>query len=203
MESYCVLISAAGRCRRMGAFKPLLPIGDTPAILHMLENYFRSGVSHAVIVTGYQAETLKAACSGYPNITFVHNPDYLTNEMYDSILLGLSAVPETYSHILFTPVDIPFVSPASIRAVIETEGDLVFPSYQLRKGHPLKISSKHFSSLLSHNGEDGLRGALSSLKLSPVYAIVNDPFILTDMDTPEAYQKLLRQYQEDLSCQYD
>lgn len=196
MASYCVLISAAGRCRRMGAFKPLLPIGDTPAIIHMLNNFFSCGITHAVVVTGYQEEALKEACSIYSSITFVHNPGYLTNEMYDSIQLGLAAVPEECSHILFTPVDIPFVSPESIQAVMNTDGKLVFPSYHYKKGHPLKISKEFFSALLSYNGEAGLRGALRSLPVSPEYAEVDDPFILTDMDTPEAYQMLLKQYQE-------
>lgn len=196
MPSCCAIITAAGRCRRMGRFKPLLPIGDTPAILHMLDKYFASGVSHAVIVTGYQADRLKEACSIYSNITYVHNPGFLTNEMFDSIRLGLSVVPEGYDELLFTPVDIPFVSKESIRTVIETPGDFVLPTHNHRKGHPLKISRSYLPGILEHDGTDGLRGAFNKLALKPVFTEVDDPFILNDMDTPEAYESLLKLYLE-------
>jgi probable phosphoglycerate mutase len=58
---YDGLITAAGRSSRMGDFKPLMELGGRPAILRILDRFSEAGVRHTVVVTGRQAEDLKAA----------------------------------------------------------------------------------------------------------------------------------------------
>ena len=190
--STCVVITAAGRCTRMGCFKPMMPIKGQPAVVHLLDTYFSAGVDCAVIVTGFQQEKLRRICSGIPNLTFVHNADYMTTQMFDSIRLGLAAVPENCDTVLLTPVDIPLVSPDTVQAVLHQSGRLVFPSHNRRRGHPLKVSRALLPAIQSYSGERGLKGALAELHIEPQYAEVNDPFILMDMDTLREYSALIQ-----------
>lgn len=190
--STCVVITAAGRCTRMGCFKPMMPINGRPAVVHLLDTYFSAGVDHAIIVTGFQQEKLCRICSGIPNLTFVRNTDYMTTQMFDSIRLGLSAVPENCDTVLLTPVDIPLVSRDTVQAVLRQSGRLVFPSHNRRRGHPLKVSHSLLPAIQGYHGDRGLKGALATLHIEPQYAEVNDPFILMDMDTLREYSALIQ-----------
>lgn len=191
---YCAVITAAGCSSRMGTFKPVLPVAGRPAIVHLIEKLFAAGVSHAVAVTGFRSNLLLELLQDRPDITTVHNPEFRTTQMFDSAKIGLQAVPDEYDQVLLIPVDIPFVREDTIRKVIQTEADLVFPSYQMRRGHPLKIHRKFIPQLLNYEGTNGLRGALNSLHTEPSYVVVDDPFIIRDMDTPQDYRALLKAY---------
>ncbi|MBQ9061660.1 MAG: nucleotidyltransferase family protein [Eubacterium sp.] len=196
---YCAVITAAGCSSRMGTFKPVLPVAGRPAIIHLTENLFAAGVSHIVVVTGFRSDLIQELLQNRPDISTVHNPDYQTTQMFDSAKIGLREIPEEYDQVLLIPVDIPFVRENTIRKVIRTDADLVFPSYQMRRGHPLKIHRKYIPHLLQYEGTNGLRGALNALPAEPSYVVVDDPFIIRDMDTPQDYQTLLQEYrhQED------
>ena len=186
----CAVITAAGLSSRMGAFKPALPIAGRPAILRLLDTFFSAGVSEAIVVTGFRQEILQELLADRPHVTLVHNPAYRTTEMFDSVKTGLAALPEDCGQVLLIPADIPLVSAQTVRLVMEAEGDLVFPSFQMRRGHPLKLRPHLVPALLQYSGEDGLRGALRALEIPPAYVTVEDSFILRDMDTPADYQAL-------------
>lgn len=188
--SVCVIITAAGCSTRMGTFKPVLPLGGQPAVRRLLYTYFSAGVSHAVLVTGFREDLLRRVCADIPNLTFVHNPDYRSTQMFDSIQIGLSAVPQDSTRLLLTPADIPLVQKSTITALLMQSGPLVFPSYRHHRGHPLLIDRKLSDSLLRYDGTDGLRGALHALSAAPSYINVDDPYILKDMDTPDDYAAL-------------
>ena len=192
----CAVITAAGRSSRMGAFKPALPVAGRPALLHLTEKLFSAGVSHIVVVVGFKQELLRNLLVDTANITIVYNPDYRTTQMFDSAKLGLRSVPEDCERILLMPVDHPFVSEETIKNVLKADGDLVFPSYQMRRGHPLMISRKYVSGILNYSGRDGLRGFFRSVSAAPVYVVVEDQFTICDMDTPDDYQRLLKDYQK-------
>ena len=191
----CVVVTAAGRCTRMGCFKPMLPIAGQPAIVHLLHTYFSAGVSDAIVVTGYQHQKLIQLCAGLSPVSFVHNAAYMTTQMFDSICLGLASVDAAiYDRILITPADIPLVTENTIHTILQQDGEIVFPSYQLRRGHPLMIRRSILPAILQYAGDRGLKGALASLSIEPHYAVVNDPFILKDMDTPRDYTSLLQAF---------
>ncbi|MFL6229050.1 MAG: NTP transferase domain-containing protein, partial [Pyrinomonadaceae bacterium] len=52
------ILLAAGRSRRMGAFKPLLPFGATTVIESCINNLRGAGVAEIVVVLGHRAEEL-------------------------------------------------------------------------------------------------------------------------------------------------
>lgn len=192
--SSCAVIVAAGCSSRMGTLKPLLPIAGEPAILHLVKTLLSAGVSHIIVVTGRGREQIEAVCQQEQAVSFVHNPVYATTQMFDSAKIGLRAVPNCCDKILFTPADIPLVSADTVRTVLAREEPLVFPSYQMRRGHPFLLRRSCLSDILKYSGQGGFKGALASLSVPPAYAVVHDPFILMDMDTPADYSALLEKY---------
>ena len=114
----CCVIMAAGLSSRMGRYKPLLPVSGQPAIVHLVSAMLKGGVGHCIIVTGYRADDLKDACRDLTDISFVHNPDFATTDMFASAKIGFRAVTKEYSRILFTPADIPLIPVSVIRDLI-------------------------------------------------------------------------------------
>lgn len=187
----CAVVAAAGLSSRMGAFKPLLPIDGQPAIVHLLQTFLSAGVSQVILVTGYRHAELAQICHPIQQVTCVQNPDFARSQMFDSVRLGLSAVPKSHSRMLFTPADIPLVTQPTVRQLAHASAPLMFPSYRHRRGHPIALNAALIPSVLRYTGQNGLKGALAALPVPPAYLPVCDPFIRMDMDTPSDYTALL------------
>jgi len=193
----CAVIVAAGRSSRMGAFKPLLPVGSKgePALLYLINTLHSVGIDLIFVVTGAKANLLEKACENMSSVTFVHNPDYATTEMFHSACLGLRALPKNCERILFTLVDIPLVKEKTVKKLLSRSGQLVYPSYKYRRGHPFVFNANLIPYILNHDGSGGLRRVFNQMNDIAEYVVVDDPFILMDIDTPEDYINLLKTYQ--------
>lgn len=190
----CAVITAAGLSSRMGAFKPLLPFAGTTIAARCVENFRRAGVENIIMLTGYRGDELRAALAG-TGVRFLENPDYRTTQMFDTIRIGLAALPEGCGRVLLTPVDIPAVRPETIAALLRVPGAAARPRCGGRAGHPLLLDASLVPLLLTHDGTDGLRGALRSLGVAVTELETDDAGTLLDADTPADYEALLR-YEE-------
>ena len=188
------LIVAAGMSSRMGDFKPLLNIGQ------------QAGVEKIVMITGYNAVLLERHLSGN-GIVFLRNEEYRTTQMFDSVRIGLRYLKDKCDRLLFTPVDIPLFTAATVRTLLDTDAELACPAVGAETGHPILIAASLIDRILADPGDRGLRGALencglrgalencgSRIRLIPV----NDLGILHDADTPEDYRALLQYHNEQL-----
>ncbi|MCA0424853.1 MAG: NTP transferase domain-containing protein, partial [Proteobacteria bacterium] len=70
-----VVVLAAGRSTRMGANKLLAQYRGKPLVRHVAEAGLAAGVGPVTVVTGHQAEAIRAALEGLP-VSFVHNADF-------------------------------------------------------------------------------------------------------------------------------
>ena len=81
--------------------------------------------------------------------------------------------------------DMPYVSPATLRALLdalEQGAGIAAPVFDGRRGNPVAFGARHLPALLALTGEHGARALLRS---EPVTEIaVDDPGILRDIDTP-------------------
>ena len=184
------IVAAAGLSSRMGAFKPLLPFEGATVIERCLANLRGAGASELVVVTGHRASELEALLRG-SGVTLVHNPRYAETQMFDSICLGLRALPEDCETILLTPGDVPLVKPETIRALLSERGGFVCPTCGGRRGHPAALDAAWRDALLRCGGEGGLRGAVAALGIPVTEVAVDDVGMLLDLDTPEDYQSAL------------
>lgn len=191
------IIVAAGMSSRMGDFKPMLNIGSISIAQRIVANFHQAGVDKIVMITGYNATTLERHLSGN-GIIFLRNENYETTQMFDSAKIGLEYLKDKCDRILFTPVDIPLFTSATVRTLIESGAELACPVCEGQQGHPILIASRLVDSILSDSGEGGLKGAISRCGVEQQEIEVEDAGVLHDADTPEDYRTLLNMHNAQL-----
>ena len=191
------LIVAAGMSSRMGDFKPMMNIGSISIAQRVVATFQQAGVEKIVMITGYNATLLERHLAGN-GIVFLRNEEFRTTQMFDSVCIGLRYLKGKCDRVLFTPVDIPLFTAATVRALLETDAPLACPAVDGETGHPTLIAASLFDRILSDSGSDGLRGALERCGAGMTLLPVEDRGILHDADTPEDYKALLKFHNEQL-----
>lgn len=187
----CGVIAAAGLSSRMGAFKPLLPLDGSTVIRCCASHLLAAGAETVVAVTGFRGAEVAAELSPL-GVKIVENPDFRTSQMFDSLKLGLAALPPDCGKLLLTPGDVPWVSPALIAELLAAEGDFICPRRGEKRGHPVVIDGKFLPALRAYGGEGGLRGAVAALGMGEVFVDTAEIGVTMDLDTPEDYREMLR-----------
>lgn len=197
MDTGAVVV-AAGMSSRMGDFKPMLSIGSISVAQRVVATLKQAGAARIVVVTGYNAEELERhlASSG---VVFLRNENYRTTHMFDSALIGLRYLRDKCRQVLFTPVDIPLFTAATVDALLTSGAELACPVCGGTRGHPILMSANVIDRVLEDSGESGLDGALSRCGVPMTLVEVDDPGILHDADTPEDYRELLRMHNSQLT----
>lgn len=191
------LIVAAGMSSRMGDFKPLLNIGAISIAQRVVATFQQAGVEKIVMVTGYNAVALERHLAGN-GIVFLRNENYETTHMFDSACIGLRYLQDKCDRVLFTPVDIPLFTAATVQTLLASGAALASPVCEGETGHPILIASDLIPALLADSGEGGLRGALERCGVPMTLIPVQDRGVLHDADTPEDYRALLAYHNEQL-----
>lgn len=191
------LIVAAGMSSRMGDFKPMMNIGSISIAQRVVATFQQAGVEKIVMVTGYNAVMLERHLAGN-GIVFLRNENYETTQMFESAKIGLAYLKEKCDRVLFTPVDIPLFTAATVQTLMATDAALACPVCEGEQGHPTLISSSLIDGILADTGEGGLRGALERSGAKMRTIPVSDKGTLHDADTPEDYRALLKYHNEQL-----
>ncbi|MCF0137084.1 MAG: NTP transferase domain-containing protein [Oscillospiraceae bacterium] len=191
------LIVAAGMSSRMGDFKPMLNIGSISIAQRIVANFQQAGVDRIVMVTGYNAVTLERHLANN-GIVFLRNERYAETQMFDSAKIGLEYLSDKCDRILFTPVDIPLFTAATVEKLMASEAELACPVCEGETGHPIMMASALAEGLLVDSGEGGLKGAIGRCGVPMREIPVEDRGVLHDADTPEDYDKLLKYHNQQL-----
>jgi CTP:molybdopterin cytidylyltransferase MocA len=191
LEQVSAILLAAGRSRRMGAFKPLLPFGDSTVIKSCLRHLRGAGVSEIAVVLGHRADELRAHLKDL-DLTFAVNADP-ESEMSVSIARGLDQISPAANALLIALVDHPAVDSGTIRAITDQwvrGSKFVQPEHNGRGGHPVLIDLSFRDELLNLDPEKGLRTFFEAHRLEVRRLVVESPFVARDMDTWEDYVRL-------------
>ena len=189
------IILAAGMSSRMGTLKPLLPLGETTIIEHVVRIFRTAGVGDVCVVVGSSAEKVSSVLSSL-DIRLVVNESW-ANGMFSSIKAGIESLETDREAFFILPADIPLVRPGTISALLTAyqPGLILHPVFEGHRGHPPLISSDFKQKILNYNGDGGLRSFMEQHESSAVDLAVADRGILSDMDTPRDYQKIVSSYQ--------
>ena len=195
------VIAAAGLSSRMGAFKPLLPLGDSTIIERIINTLREGGVEEIVVVTGRDAFRLETVLAAY-HLYFIHNGDYARTDMFYSASLGLRFMTTKADAVFFTPADSPLFTVHTVRLLAAELGtsDIIIPVFQGKEGHPVTMRSPAALEIINHKStatpfaSQGLRGAIDTYCGPKTFLDVDDPGIVRDMDTPEDYRLLTADY---------
>lgn len=186
------LLLAAGQSRRMGAFKPLLPFGNSTVIQSCLNNLRAGGVEDIIVVTGHRAAELKASLFEVESIHFVVNPDP-QSEMGASIACGVQALPATARAVLIALTDQPAIPASVIQGILDawrTGSKLIIPEHNERGGHPVLVDLEFREQLLNLDPKRGLKAFFDAHKDQVHRLRVDSSYIARDLDTWDDYAAL-------------
>jgi len=191
------VILAAGGSTRFGAPKQLLPWQGRPLIAHVADMAWMAGLSPVVVVVGAEADQTVPALAGR-DVCVLRN--YRWQEgMSTSLSLGVAALPSTVEAAVFLPVDQPLVDARFLRSLVtywqqHNAGIVVPVGREGRRGTPVLFTRRFFPELAQISGDIGGRTLFAQYSDDLVTMPVADPEVLTDVDTPVAYEALLARH---------
>ena len=191
-KEIAAVVLAAGLSSRMGALKPLLPLGDEIVIGRVIQAARDAGVDRIHVVVGHRAGEIVPHVLRMGAIP-VLNPGYRSG-MLSSIKAGITSLDENAFGCLLMPADIPLIRPATVTRVIEEAlrggAVLVHPVFLGERGHPPFIAHELFAELLAADASEGACAVLSRHEREAVEVAVFDEGCLRDMDTPRDHREL-------------
>jgi len=197
------VVLAAGRSARMGSPKALLDFLGLPFAVRILEALEALEVKTRVIVLGPDAPRIQPALADH-DCMIVENPQPETGPIA-SLRGALRALqPLQPSAVLVWPVDLPHVRVTTVERVLEahrrTRAVSVIPTFGERRGHPVIWGSALFGELLESAvaTREGARAVLHDHERDVVSVPVDDPAVIDQVNTPEDYERLVREWNRDI-----
>jgi molybdenum cofactor cytidylyltransferase len=185
------ILLAAGESRRMGYPKPLLKLG-LRTFIEILAASMLQNVERLIVVVGAHADAVRGAIPADRRILVVENPDFLKGQL-SSIKAALPRVQPAAAGALIHLVDHPMVRPETFTAVVEcyrrVGKPITIARYQGRRGHPVLFARELFAELAATPEDQGARAVVATDPSRVTYVDVNDPGVLTDLDTPEDLER--------------
>lgn len=202
------MILAAGSSKRFGGgpSKQLFEIDGEPMVRRLCRVALASRLRQIVVVVGHQSATVGAVLAGLA-VEIIDNPLYRKGQSH-SIRASLSRIEPYAEAAVFIPCDQPFLTADVIDRLIarfeETDGPIVVPTFEGRRGAPVLISSAFFGELSTVQGDEGARqlfagGGVGDRHRHPglyprLHRIVELPLAsespLLDIDTREDWRRL-------------
>lgn len=187
----CAIVLAAGRSRRMGVQKLLLPFGGKTVIAHIVDQLLASHVDEVHVVVGCQGKRISRELSGRP-VSIVNNSNYKSG-MLSSVRCGLRDLPQQCQAVLVALGDQPSITTKLIDQMLQsfatTEKRILVPLYQSKRGHPILFSEVYRNEILTQYDNVGLRGLLYAHRGDLFELTVTTSGVLSDMDYPEDYRR--------------
>lgn len=185
------LIIAAGKKSGRDSFQPEKKVGTVSAIQRIALLFQQTGIRRIVVVcSGDDNKTEKLV--PHMNLIFLHSSG--TDEMLDSIKIGLSYLLDKCTKVLVSHVDVPLFSVKTVRSLMAAKGGVCVPSCQGQCGHPILIQAEHFREILSYQGEGGLAGAIRASGLRRQIVEVEDEGILSNIQKQNSFEHLATQH---------
>ena len=197
------VVLAAGASERMGRPKALLDFRGRPFAVRILEALEALDLKARVVVLGPDAARVRPSLAPHECV-IVENPD-VAGEAIKSLRAALAALePIRPSGILAWPVDLPHVRVATLERLLEahrrTGAHAVVPSFAEQRGQPVIWDQALFAELATSAAatRDGAGAVLAAHELDLITVAVDDPAVIDDLNTPEDYERLIREVNRDI-----
>ncbi len=192
------MILSAGESSRFGGYpKALLATGQGTAVRRLTDICLVDGFDPVVVVAGAHATAIAHEVRGLDVSVVV--ADRWREGRTASIQAGLEAIPDDRD-VLFWPVDHSFVAARTVDALLSArDTDLLgvwfIPTYEGRGGHPVLWRSWVRNDLMELRPDAPIRALLPEFGPQVRRVAVEDPGVLTNVDTPEGYREALDAFQ--------
>jgi len=183
------ILLAAGRSRRMGACKQLLPLGKNTVIGCCLETLISAGIDPIVVVVSPEGGSVADAVKPYPAAIAVNNCE--DGDMASSVCAGRDALTPACSGVIVALGDSPLVRHATVAALAGCHAAfpdrIIIPVHEGRRGHPVLFPRPILDELAAAMTlRDLLRHDPDRIR----HLNVHDQGILVDLDTPDDYRRV-------------
>jgi molybdenum cofactor cytidylyltransferase len=196
------VVPAAGKSIRMGQPKLSMPLGGRTILEWVLAALRWGGVEKLLVVIGPHVPELAplAENSGAAVLMLANE----TPDMRTTVQLGLDWLEANYQphdddSWLLVPADHPTLDADVVRQLLQARLDhpdasIAIPTYQGKRGHPAVIGWKHVAGIRALAPDKGLNAYLRLHAAQALQLPVNSPHVVCDLDTPEDYERLKRQF---------
>lgn len=197
------LLPAGGKSSRMGRPKLALPLGGRTVLEQVVAALRQAGIERILVVVGPHVLELIALAkqAGAEVLTLVTE----TPDMRATVEEGLRWMeahwrPRPDDDWLLVPADHPTLDPAVVRRLIEARRtqprhSIVIPTFEDRRGHPALIAWDQVAGMRTLAAGLGLNAWFRRYPEARLEVPVSTPEVLRDLDTPEDYERLLRDWQ--------
>jgi len=194
MSKTAILLLAAGASRRMGVPKQLLPYKSTTLLLHSIRQVVEIKQSHVFVVVGAYFTAVLEAIRGQ-KATVIHNTNWKQG-MGSSLSKGIELIKKKaqYDSVLITLGDLPLLTSEHYQALIALSKSckkrIIITNYKDTSGVPAVFHKSLFDELSMLSNDLGAGSLVKKYQGEVVKMDSNTSFF--DVDTREAYQKLLK-----------
>jgi CTP:molybdopterin cytidylyltransferase MocA len=188
------IVLAAGFARRAGgADKLLVPVDGRPIIRHVAGAASDAGLDPVVVVVRPGAAALRSALRDL-TVTVTENPD-AHEGLSASLRCGIRALPEDTAGVAILLGDMPWIRPATLRALALALDDaagrsICVPVHDGTRGNPVVWSARFLPAMTALTGDAGARGLLQQHAASVHEVVVDDVGVLRDVDTADQIERL-------------
>ena len=182
----------------MGRAKALLPLDAGETFLsHIVRTLRDADVDDVVVVVGHDAEAIVADMTRRnAAVRFALNGDFDKGQL-SSLVAGLNVIDRPgVTATLVTLVDVPLLSVSTVRAVVDryrrTRAPIVRPVARGRHGHPVLIDRALFDRFRAADPAQGPSIVVRQHVSADSEVEVDDANAFRDVDTPDEYDRLLR-----------
>ncbi len=183
------ILLAAGKSKRMGKPKQLMPWGQITVVEQTVDNLLSSAVKEVIVVLGHKAEEVIKIIAAKP-VKLAINRDY-EQGMSTSIIAGLNLVDSQAQAVMLALGDQPLIDCQTINRLIEEfynhDKGITIPTYQGRRGHPVIFAMKYEEKLRELKGDIGGRQIIKDHPEDILEVPVNCEGISIDIDTIGSY----------------
>tara|TARA_B110000003_G_scaffold152808_3_gene153541 strand:- start:11759 stop:12349 length:591 start_codon:yes stop_codon:yes gene_type:complete len=194
MSKTAILILAAGESKRMGEPKQLLPYNNSTLLLHSIEQAAGIKYSDIFIVIGAHFTNIFKSIRGQ-KATILMNNNW-QDGMGSSLSKGIELIKkkDKYDRVLVTLSDLPLVNREHYEELIALSDSsrkrIVLTSYEDISGVPAIFDKSLFNELSILSNNEGAKPVVNKYKKEVIGMASSTPYF--DIDTKEAYQKLLK-----------
>lgn len=203
------VILAAGASSRMGRPKAALPLTDRADtfLSRLVRTFLQAGVPDLVIVTGADAELVRAA-AGRPDrrVRLVHNPRWqsgqlsslvaaLTHEVVRPFTIQPGSRGAALEAVVVNLVDVPMVSVGTVVDVVRewrrTRAPIVRPARGDQHGHPVVFDRAVFDQLRTADPQVGAKAVVRAHTDRILNVPSDDDGAFLDIDTDAEYRAIV------------
>lgn len=185
LNTEAVVLAAGLSTRTKGKHKMLLKVNGKTLLENCVDS-FRDVCSKIIVVTGFNKIEIVKLFENDSQVETVFNENFKMG-MFSSVKCGISKV--NSDKFFFTPGDYPnFTKQLILNMLTNFKGNVLIPTYNGRKGHPVIINGNLKENILNYDNEKSMKDFINETGFDTLK--VDNSCILHDVDTLEDYKKV-------------